>query len=683
MTFEAQGSSRKLAADYLCSFDYGLGGLDDAMQYSDDTVLYERPSTMLEEFVGQAATSKALNDARRVVAAATTPGTAVTQVIAGRLLRRSVELGKVAHDRAQVALKARKKRDELANTVRKMQPTVDRLANDPRMSEKHDALKQDQFNAARAAVRLDKVNAVATGLAQNAAAQAVLSQQIASSVIAGKPALTATLTSMYTKLGQSSASMQKIREQQVVKSADVLNQDKVRALLARKRALLQQKVELEVLLTCAPDTANVGNARRQMWNLHSQVQIINAEVAKLCTKQVLTALDLEGIEGLFSVFKKIGKAVGSVAKAVASPIVKVAKAVVQTAVLPATTAVKLVTKGPSAALHNVTHTMEDSFKKVRTAAGEYFVGLPCKFATSTVGKVAIQVGSAAVGTAIGGPAGTVAGAVAANRAADLSKSVCGGLDKIGLTKGNFKTSKLGVALKQTALSIGKNLIDPKKLLRDAQSAGGAFIGGNLVPTNLLNQVGGDQLKKLGLDALTKNIGLPGGASNLLKAVGVPTDVVGVLKAAGLPHDAASVLHAVGVPTNVREILKKAGVPTDLPNLLKATKILQLKGLPTTPQNLAKAMGVHIAPIAGQPGLFVRALTKGDVTQARKTAQKTIAKAKQIQKKRRAATVSKANKLVQKAAAGSSQDLVSQLLSAAQTPVAFPAGSSAALLRPYV
>lgn len=764
------------AAEFLASYDYGLAGLDDAMPNMDDSMLeacHLCGFDGLGAFVGQKLTPQAVSDARKVVAAAAQPASEQARAVSGRMARKGLELGKIAHDRAQVALKARKKRDELASRVERLQPAVDRFlaSASPADRARGEAMKMDQYSAARAAVRLDKVNAIATGLAQNAAAQAVIAQQIAASVAGGKPALTATLTDMFNKLGQSSASMQKVREQQVVKSANVLDQDKVRALLARKRNLLLQKVDVEVLLTC--DAPNGSALRKQLRDLYAQIEMINAEVRKLCTGRVRTALDLQGLEGLEGLegsesnpdniaqdgrnivawlweatkAKQLGKSPSDATardawwgslpasggsnsrqhfrftvkailgrspnkgnnpakdlawwdglskdrrvqmrnsygaggqltqlsrsvKSVAKPIVSVAESAVKTAILPATTAVKLVTKGPSAAIGNVTKVMKDSFNTVRKAAGQVFVGLPCKLASSTVGKAVMQIGASAVGTAVGGPVGTVAGAVAANRAADLTKSVCGGLDKIGLTSGDFRTSKLGAALKQTAMSIGKNLTDPKKLLRDVSSAGTALVGGSgVLPTDLLNKVGGEQLRKLGIDAIAKNIGLPGGAGGLLKAAGIPTNVTGVLKAAGLPSGPQDILRAVGVPTNVKSALRAAGVPSDLPSLVKATHVLDKLKLPPTAANIAKAMNVQSLPIPGLPGQFrlpSQLPSYIDVAQMQQQASRRIASVRQAETERQAASQARVSSLVNQALM--------------QPAVAFAAGSPAAQLLKYV
>ncbi|MFQ5339969.1 MAG: hypothetical protein ACE5F6_00325 [Anaerolineae bacterium] len=765
---------RQQAAQYLATFDFGLGGLDDTLLDADGELLGCSACGGLGEFIGSSLSSSAVKDAQKVVAAAATPGTETTKVVAGKLARKGVELGKIAHDRAQVAYKATQKRDQLAKKVEKLQPKVDKLlaSDNPKSREAGEALKQDQYSAARAAVRLEKVNAMASGMAENAAAQAVIAQQIAGSVIAGKPALTGTLTSMYNKLGQSSASMRKVRKEQIVRSADVLDQDKLRALLARKRALLQKRVDIEVLLTCDPRTQNSGNLRKQQQHLSIQVAAINAEVSKLCKpprphsldelewagglgeavlagveaglaakfdpkaaaarrraaqaaknrEPILDArfnnarnkgwirltnrsrlrksfhpgirnmpsihvsgdLDLKIVQAAQGAFKynprfpggkqflpdvrpllkgqlgvveqrlgrkltrderdallwpqthspqEIAKAmkaaehkrrrdyrrmveksgslyrvpvVGDVlntTKAVAKPIVNVAKAAAETAILPATTAVKLVTKGPAAAIKNISRTMKRSFNTVRKAAGQLFVGLPCQIANSTVGKAAMQIGAAAVGTAIGGPADTVGGAVAANHSQAVTKAACGGLKEIGLDKGDFRTSKLGSALEHTAMGIGKNLADPKALLKDAQSIGTAFIPGGASATGLLNKYGGEQLQKLGVGQIAKNISIPGGATKLLRSAGVPTSAGAILRKAGLPSDTGSLLKAAGVSPNIKGVLKRAGVPTDLPSMVKATQILQKMNIPATPGAIARAMNVEPIPIPGMPGKF--------------------------------------------------------------------------------
>lgn len=839
------------AAEFLSNYDFGLAGLDDVISGADVDMGCVFCGYDGLGFVGQPLSSEAKTDAQKVVAAAATPGTEATKIVAGNLARKGVALGKVAHDRAQVARKAREKRDQLAKKVESLQPKVDKLlASDSSKDQAVGAaLKQDQLSAARAAVRLEKVNAVASGLAENAAAQAVLSQQIAGSVIAGKPALTSTLASMYNKLGQSSASMQRVRQEQIVNSAEVLDQDKVRALLAQKRSLLQQILDIDVLLTC--DVPHAAALEKKKHTLYAQIGVINREAKKLCVKprptvqdelefpgsaesgfgelevkfdirkavqakaakeaamgrepirdarfenaikrgwirltnrsnirmtlhpaapgmggdvkQTYGDLDLRVAQAARGTFKSNPKFPGgrqfvpdarpllknqlgvveqrlgrkltakekellwhpaqystaelakaaqdykkklkkdyrrmveksgslyrvagikdvlNTAKAVAKPVVNVAKAAAETAVLPATTAAKLVTKGPAAAVKNVSRTMKRSFNTVRKAAGQLFVGLPCQMANSTVGKAAMQIGAAAVGTAVGGPAGTVAGSVAANRSQALTKSVCGGLNKIGLTKGDFRTSKLGAALKQTARGISRNLTDPKALLKDAQSIGTAVVPGVSNATQLLNKFGGSQLQKLGLNQIAKNVGLPGGASRLLRSAGIPTNVVGVLRKAGIPADPRSVLRAAGVPSNVKNVLKRAGVPTDLTSMVKGTQILKGMNLPVTPSNLARAMNVKPVPIPGMPGRFKlpRALPKQlNIGQIQKSAIARTAIVRRVQ-----ARQAQANKLLA-ARKAQARKVVPQILArqvaARKLPgIAFAQGSTARALMPYV
>jgi hypothetical protein len=877
---------RQQAAQYLTTFEYGLGGLDDVLLEADGELLGCSACEGLGEFVGAPLASSAVKDAQKVVAAAATPGTEATKVVAGRLARKGVELGKVAHDRAQVAFKARQKRDQLAKKVEKLQPKVDKLlqSDNPKTREVGEALKQDQLSAARAAVRLEKVNAVASGMAENAAAQAVIAQQIAGSVIAGKPALTGTLTSMFNKLGQSSKAMKQTRQKQIVKSANVLERDKLSALLSRKRALLQQRLDIEVLLTCDPKTENSAVLRKNLHSLNARIAAINAEARKICKiprphsydelewavpdyptvplapleglgkfnpnspeniarrkarqaqidneviiddkfnnavknkwirltgrtnlrggyvlgtdliglprdKGGITLrgdLDLRVVQAAQGAFKhnpkfpggkqfvrdisplrkfqlpvveqrlgrkltanektvlrtppqvsvdtarKASKAyeakrkkdyrrmteragslyrvpvVGDVlntTKAVAKPIVNVAKAAAETAILPATTAAKLVTKGPAAAVKNVSRTMKRSFNTVRKAAGQLFVGLPCQMANSTVGKAAMQIGAAAVGTAVGGPAGTVAGAVAANRSQALTKAACGGLKKIGLTKGDFKTSKLGAALKHTANGVWNNLKDPKALFKDAQSIGTAFIPGGASATGLLNKYGGEQLQKLGLDQITKNIPATKalktlGVNKLLRSAGVPTSAGAILRKAGLPSDAGSLLKAAGVSPNIKGVLKRAGVPTDLSSMVKATGILKKMNLPTTPGNIARAMNVKPIPIPGMPGKFrlPKVLPKQlDLKQIQKSAVRRASIVRQAQMKYLAAQGRARALRTAMARRGPAQQAMARRLLAQRMParrlpvrlpprprglprVSFARGSVARRLMPYV
>lgn len=605
------------ASTYLTNYEFGLAGLDDAMLRPDDMVLSEDASSGLEGVGVPDAQSKVRQDTLRVVAAASTPGTTETKVVTNRLLHRSIALGKIAHERAEVARSARSQRDQLASQVDKLQPTIDKLATnpDPNAQGRHDVLKQKQFGLARKAVRLEKVNVVSTGLAQNAAAQAVLAQQIAGSVLAGRPALTATLSTMFNKLGQSSASMQKVREQQVVNNADVVNQDRVRALLTQKKWLLRQRLDLDVLLTCAPPGPETNAATRQWRDLGNQVRAINAEVASLCTKRVVHALDLEGLEGLgdlgwfgSKIFRKIKKGVSSVAN--------LAVSTAKVGVLPFTASVKLVTKGPSSALKNISRTMKDNFNQVKSVAGQVFVGLPCALATSSVGKMATTVAGTAVGTFYGGPVGSAVGAAASQRANKLNKSLCGGLDKIGLTRGDFRTSRLGKVLKETARDIAKQTLDPRQAFKDATSIGGSYLGSQGGANAVLNRFGNAQIQKLGVNEILKNVrmpanasvllrsaglpnnltsvlrsaGLPSNASALLRSAGLPSDLPSVLRSAGVPANASAYLRAAGLPSNLPAVLRSAGIQADAQSVLRATSLLQGSNKAINPQSIARVLG---------------------------------------------------------------------------------------------
>lgn len=160
-------------------------------------------------------------------------------------------------------------------------------------------------------------------------------------------------------------------------------------------------------------------------------------------------------------------------------------------------AVKKVAKKVTRPVKNAVRTVA---KKVGKAAAKVFVGLPCKFGQSSIGRAAAQAAGTAVGTYFGGPTGGAVGGRAGLRANDFDRSVCGALDRIGITEGKFRRGEVGRALKGAAMKIAKDSLSPKKAFEDAKAVGMTYATGG-AGGSMLQNYGTDALKKFGLSKL--------------------------------------------------------------------------------------------------------------------------------------------------------------------------------------
>jgi hypothetical protein len=161
-------------------------------------------------------------DFRRVLAASLRPGTPEAGLVARALAEKSLKLASLADDRAAVTQEARQSFVRLQREVdeldRKVQLYVDHL--DYITAAK---LKAQALEKAKLALNYQKVNALATGLTQNALAQAEIAQQLALAVLHGRPDAAAALGITYAKLAQHSETIRRAREEQVAKARSGLS----------------------------------------------------------------------------------------------------------------------------------------------------------------------------------------------------------------------------------------------------------------------------------------------------------------------------------------------------------------------------------------------------------------------------------------------------------------------------
>lgn len=153
---------------------------------------------------------------RAVLVAALQPGTPVAGRTAKALVAKATQLATLADNRAKVTQAARK------GYQRSMQETVHfdkqtALARQNGLLEEARVFRARAIAAGRRAVRFQKVNALATGMTQNAIAQSHLATKLAGSVLAGRPDLVALYGVTYDKLGASSDYMRSIRAMQLAK----------------------------------------------------------------------------------------------------------------------------------------------------------------------------------------------------------------------------------------------------------------------------------------------------------------------------------------------------------------------------------------------------------------------------------------------------------------------------------
>jgi hypothetical protein len=218
---------RNAALSDLLRYGGDLSGIDSALLgSSEDVSLLRVPWS----FLGlEEADSSSENDMKKVVEASMQPGTGKTREVATALAEKSVELARKAHIRAQ----------SFYDSKRKLQGLIPHIK---RLQTRGDAFSIGQAAVlAKSAIQHAKVAKVAEAAARNAAAQAVLAQEIAATVVAGQPAATATLAKIYKQLGSSTERLKDIRRQQIAKSEASGSSDEIN-ILRVKQADLERRL---------------------------------------------------------------------------------------------------------------------------------------------------------------------------------------------------------------------------------------------------------------------------------------------------------------------------------------------------------------------------------------------------------------------------------------------------------
>ena len=190
-------SSGLTALQCLGVFDRGLAGFDAVEQQV-------KPDPREQDF-------------QKVLIAATRPGTPEAGRVARALAEKSLSLANVADARAQVTQDARLGYQRAMRQVDVLDNFAEQAVQEGRPAEA-EVLRKEGFKQARLAIRYQKVNALASGMTQNAAAQAQIAQKLAQAVLAGRPDVAAVLGVTYDKLGAHSDSLRDVRAAQIQKA---------------------------------------------------------------------------------------------------------------------------------------------------------------------------------------------------------------------------------------------------------------------------------------------------------------------------------------------------------------------------------------------------------------------------------------------------------------------------------
>lgn len=360
---------------------------------------------------------------------------AIALAVAKKLSARAEKLADLADSRAKVAFDARQEFKAHSAKVEQLD-TLEQKQRDQNKDTEADKTRAKALALGKLAVRYQKVNALATPLAENGAAQATILQNIALAVQFGKPELIEPLYIAYLEIGKGSDRIRTIRQQQILKAKQGL-QELTQSNDTYERELDGLAAELAESCTIVPlnglaqscTLAPLGSATPLSEYLAAFDGRSGYEIAEL--GRFRDRLKRAVKKGAKKLKKKVLKPVGKAVKTAAKSVAKV--------------------------------------------AGQVFVGLPCKVMQSKVGKGALTAVAAAIGSFYAGPAGTAVGTAAAKNANDMNDSVCNGLKKIGLTEGKFRPGQVKGAIKASGKLFLKQQFDPKTVFKSAKGTVTQFV----------------------------------------------------------------------------------------------------------------------------------------------------------------------------------------------------------------
>lgn len=195
-------------------------------------------------------------------------------------------------------------------------------------------------------------------------------------------------------------------------------------------------------------------------------------------------------------WKKVGTPIVNTVKAVARPAWKGVKAAGRIVIEPVKMTYnvgKNVARGDfKGAANSIVKSVKDTANNIAKVGAAYYFGMSCAFDKTPLGKFTTQARAQAAGTILGGDFGGAVGKEAGRKANQISRGICDGMDKVGLTTGKLRPGKIVSALKQTGSRIAKETFSPKELLKSGINIATNYTtGGSMVPggTEVLSQGG--------------------------------------------------------------------------------------------------------------------------------------------------------------------------------------------------
>lgn len=485
---------------------------------------------------------------RKVLKAAGNPGTQNTGKVARELLAQSVKVAKLTAKRLKVMLEARKNYTKLVREVANIDSETQRLANnifDPE-GEPNDnvsvaqirsfrKLRKKGFTLGREAIRYQKTNVIATALTKNGYSQAKMLQDMAMTMMTGRPKTTAVLAAQFELIGNVSKGLRAQRELQVANwshknakdreaalegltdprdahikstlSADYWEQDlagaeffemeylgalegfwgsvKKFAKKAVKKATkpirkaakaVKRTVKTAYKVTKAVSRGKFKKAGKLAYrHAKNETKRLIKKVKKTVKKSYRRT-----IKAARGVKRYAGKAYSS-AKSVSKPVWRATKAAARVVIAPVKMTYNVgrnVARGDfKGAANSIARSVKETASGIATAYGEITFGIGCAIDRSPIGKAVAQGVGQAVGTFYGGAAGGAVGHEAGRKANEANRTICDGMDRIGLTRGRIRPNQIVPAFTKTAGRLAKQTFHPKELLKSGMNIGMNYIAG--------------------------------------------------------------------------------------------------------------------------------------------------------------------------------------------------------------
>lgn len=489
---------------------------------------------------------------RKVLAAAAKPGTQAAGKVARELLAQSVKLGALTGKRAAVMESARKNYTRLVREVGNLEGESQVIGNrlfdadgDPldnaSLSDfrRYRKLRKQAFAKGREAIRYQKTNVLATGLTKNGYAQAKLLQDMAMTMMVGRPKTTAILAAQFEAVGKESGALRAIRDvqtskwkaQRLTKTAEgfqgfsdpvqkLVNTDYFEAELAgmeffddaylgelegvwgwvkkkAKKAYKKTKKVVKKTVRTVKRTVKVaakvtskvarGKFKGAAKTAYRAASRTASSVYRAAKKRATSAARQawKGVKTAQRISRKVYTPIKKTVQAMAKPAWRGVKSAARVAYSP----VKMSYDVGRHAVHgrfnkiggSIVRNVKSTARNIATIAATVTFGMQCAFDKSPLGQVAAKAVGQAVGTFYGGPVGGAVGHEAGRKANQAARGICDGMDRIGLTTGRLRPGQIGAAFKSTASKLAKQTFAPKELLKSGMNVGMNYATAGVAP----------------------------------------------------------------------------------------------------------------------------------------------------------------------------------------------------------